>query len=172
MRLDELTHNIKINRRLEARNITIEELMKITFTIYDYEIKRTTTDSGRDWIKILIGYPEIDENGFANGNILAAEFHGSFQYLIAFLTKCEKVYGKERMLPIEDCRLDISCGVVFEDSVARNVYIDRYRQPSFVASMPESPSLFPSIPTSIPIPKSQIERDKLMERLKNEEDDE
>lgn len=167
MNLDELTNAVKINRRLEAPNITVGELSKITFTIYDYEIRRSKTEGSHDWIKVLIGYPEIDEYGFANGNILAAEFHGSFQYIIEFLSKCEKIYTKERMLPIENCRIEVSCGVIFEDSTARNVYIDRYRQPSFVASVPESPSLFPSIPMSIPIPKEQMLRDKL--RLNSEE---
>lgn len=152
MYLSELTDKIKITKPLDAPNITVKELSEKEFTIYDYEIRRGCSDKNRrDWVKCLVGYPEIDENGFATGNILAAEFHGSYQYIVEWLLACERSYKKEAMLPIERCRLDIRCGVIFEDSTVKHIYIDRLNPPPLVTPPTPEP-LFPYIPPVVHVP--------------------
>lgn len=110
MRLSELTARIRLDRPLDAKEITAKELHEqgIRFTIHDYTIRHK--DGKPDWLKCLIG---IECN---DGKVRAYEFHGSYRSLAQYLTECEKAYPKEDMLPIEDVELDSRCGYIFRDS--------------------------------------------------------
>jgi hypothetical protein len=57
MKLKELTRKIKIDRRMDAKNILPKDLIGETISICDYEI-RTDSKGNANWIKCLIGMEE------------------------------------------------------------------------------------------------------------------
>lgn len=121
MKLGNLTEKIRIDRKMDARNIDIRDLAGIVFTIHDYEI-RYNSQKDPNWIKCLIGMEECD-NGESTGRHVAREFHGNYQGLMLFLLACEKEYGKKNMLPLEDVELENQCGYIFKGSTNQMEYI-------------------------------------------------
>lgn len=122
MKLRELTQSIRINRKMDARNIEIRELVNVPVTIYDYEIKYNAQRQA-NWIKCLIGIEEIIE-GEHTGRIIAREFHGNYQGIIQFILECEQKYGKANILPIEDAEIENQCGYIFKGSTNQLMYIN------------------------------------------------
>lgn len=117
MKLTDLVERCKITRNMDAENIKPAELLGKTFTIHDYEIKRTQNGEP-NWIKFLIS---IDECG------KAYEFHGEFRALIDFIVTCENTFGgKKTILPIENAMLEQSCGYIFVGSTNRIINIEDY----------------------------------------------
>lgn len=121
LRLRELTSRIKINRKMDAENISLKDLVGIKFSIYDYEI-RFDSNNSPNWIKCLIGIEEVINNK-KTGKILAREFHGNYQGLIQFIFLCEKELGKDKILPIEGAEIENRCGYVFRNSTNFIKYI-------------------------------------------------
>ena len=116
MKLKELTNKVKIDRELDAPNIKMDDLVGRVFTIYDYDLRKDPKGVV-NWVKCLIGIPQVDENGKCLGKPKAYEFHGSYQYLSTFLEMCEKQFGgKGELLPIEEAKILSSSGYIFEDS--------------------------------------------------------
>lgn len=83
--------------------------------------KRVAKDA---WIKCLIGIPETNKEGIPTGRKLAREFHGNYQGIVNFISKCELTYGKDAILPITDVEIENRCGYVFKGSTNRLEYID------------------------------------------------
>jgi hypothetical protein len=110
MKLRELTNTIKIERKLDAQQISVKELADngVTFFIHDYEIKYDSSNNP-NWLKCLIGIPQ-------DGINIAREFHGSYSSLAAFLHECEQSYPKEQILPLEDVTIVSHSGYIFKDS--------------------------------------------------------
>ena len=123
MKLRELTGKIKIDRRMDARNILPKDLIGETISICDYEI-RTDSKGNANWIKCLIGIDERDEAGEPTGKTLAREFHGNFQGIIQYILLCERTFGKKNFLPLEDVEIENQCGYIFKDSTNQLEYIE------------------------------------------------
>ena len=94
MKLRQLTEKIRINRSLDAPNINPRDLAGKQFTIYDYDIKCDSKGTP-NWIKCLIGVPEVGEDENPTGRMKAFEFHGSYMYIVEFMTMAEKTFGKK-----------------------------------------------------------------------------
>lgn len=125
MKLKQLTDKIRIKRNLDAKEIHPKELAETgqVFTIYDYEMRKDSKGNA-NWIKCLIGYPEIVD-GEPTGRIAAREFHGGFSCLVEFHTLVERQYGqKQNFLPIEDVSIENHCGYVYKDSTNTIDYIE------------------------------------------------
>jgi len=122
MKLRQLTEKIKINRKLDAPNIAPKELEGKVFTIFDYDMK-ADAKGNNNWIKCLIGIPEIDEEGNHTGRMKAYEFHGSYMYIVEFMTMAERTFGKQNMLPLEEMEVENQCGYIFKGSTNQMEYI-------------------------------------------------
>lgn len=122
MKLRQLTEKIKINRKLDAPNIAPKELEGKMFTIFDYDMK-SDTKGNNNWIKCLIGIPEMDEEGNQTGRMKAYEFHGSYMYIVEFITIAERTFGKQNMLPLEEMEIENQCGYIFKGSTNQMEYI-------------------------------------------------
>ena len=123
MKLRQLTEKIKINRSLDAPNINPKDLAGKLFTIYDYDIK-SDSKGNPNWIKCLIGVPEIGEDENPTGRMKAFEFHGSYMYIVEFMTMAERAFGKQNMLPLEEMEIENQCGYIFKGSTNQMEYID------------------------------------------------
>lgn len=123
MKLRELTQKIKIDRSMDADNIEMKELEGKVFTIHNYDIRKSSKDEP-NWIKCLIGIKEFDENGRPTGKERAYEFHGGYHFIVNFIVECEKQFGKENLLPIEDVEVESRCGYVFKGSTNVMTYIE------------------------------------------------
>lgn len=122
MKLRNLTDKIKIDRQMDAPNRDIRSLVGMSIDIYDYEIRRNNQGQP-NWIKCLVGVPEIDNDGEPTGNILAHEFHGNYQGIIQFIVACEQKYSKKTILPLEDVEIENQCGYIFKGSTNQLIYI-------------------------------------------------
>ena len=122
MKLRELTQKIRINRSLDAPNVNPKDLAGKQFTIYDYDIK-SDSKGMPNWIKCLIGIEEKDEEGNPTGRMKAFEFHGSYMYIVEFMTMAEKTFGKKNMLPLEEMEIENQCGYIFKGSTNQMEYI-------------------------------------------------
>lgn len=122
MKLQELSLKIRIDRRMDAPNIEVKELADrgTVFTVHDYELRRDR-EGKANWVKCLIGIPEE-----GTGKSLAREFHGSYTGIADALELWEKTFGKENILPIEECELVNQCGFIFRGSTNQLKYIDEY----------------------------------------------
>ena len=122
MKLRQLTEKIRINWSMDAPNINPRDLAGKQFTIYDYEI-RTDAKGTPNWIKCLIGIEEKDEEGNPTGRMKAFEFHGSYMFIVEFMTMAEKAFGKKNMLPLEEMEIENQCGYIFKGSTNQIEYI-------------------------------------------------
>lgn len=123
MLLGNLTDKIKINRHLDAPNISISELVGIKFMIRDYEIRRDK-DGNPNWIKCLIGIPELDFNDVPTGKLLAREFHGNYQGILKWISLVETKFKKDEILPLIDVEIENQAGYIFKDSTHQLKYIE------------------------------------------------
>lgn len=123
MKLRQLTEKIRINRSLDAPNINPRDLAGKQFTIYDYDIKSDSKGTP-NWIKCLIGVPEVGEDENPTGRMKAFEFHGSYMYIVEFMTMAERTFGKKNMLPLEEMEIENQCGYIFKGSTNQMEYID------------------------------------------------
>lgn len=122
MKLRQLTEKIRINRSLDAPNINPKDLAGKQFTIYDYDIKCDSKGTP-NWIKCLIGVPEVGEDENPTGRMKAFEFHGSYMYIVEFMTMAERTFGKKNMLPLEEMEIENQCGYIFKGSTNQMEYI-------------------------------------------------
>lgn len=124
MKLTELTKRVRINREMDARNIEMKELEGVEHTVYKYEIRRGR--EGDNWMKALIGIPEVDpQTHQPTGRILAREYHGNYQNIIRWLRELEKT-GID-FLPIEEARIINQCGFIYEGSTNQIQFIEEDR---------------------------------------------
>ena len=123
MKLRQLTEKIRINRSLDAPNINPKDLAGKVFSIFDYDIK-SDAKGNPNWIKCLIGIEEKDEDGNPTGRMKAYEFHGSYMYIVEFMTLAERTFGKQNMLPLEEMEIENQCGYIFKGSTNQMEYIE------------------------------------------------
>lgn len=122
MKLPALTQKIRIDRKMDARHVEIKDLLGMSITIYDYEL-RYNSQREANWIKCLVGIEEVVE-GEKTGKILAREFHGNYQGIIQFIQACERAYGKQAVLPLEEVEIENQCGYIFKNSTNQLTYIE------------------------------------------------
>lgn len=122
MKLRDLTSTIRIDRHMDAPNIDIRDLIGVTISIYDYDVRKNSKDQA-NWIKCLIGKEEVIDE-VPTGRIEAREFHGDYQGIIQFILKCEEKYTKEELLPLEDVEIINQCGYIFKGSTNQIEYIE------------------------------------------------
>ena len=121
MKLTELTKRVRIDREMDAKNIEMRELEGVEHTVYKYEIRKGR--EGDNWMKALIGIPEIDpQTNMPTGRIHAREYHGNYQGIIRWLRELEKT-GID-FLPIEDARIVNQCGFIYEGSTNQIQFIE------------------------------------------------
>ncbi|MCM1518968.1 MAG: reverse transcriptase domain-containing protein [Pseudoflavonifractor sp.] len=111
--LQRLTEKIRINRRLDAPNITVQELAErgLYFAIHDYEI-RCDPKNKTNWIKCLISYPSEEHAGKRE----VREYHGNYSGIIDFHLLLEQQVGRSAVMPITCARIVNACGYIYEDS--------------------------------------------------------
>lgn len=126
MKLRELTKKIRIDRKMDAPNIKPLELARSgqAFTVFDYEIRKREKSGEPNWIKMLIGMPEVTADGELTGKTIAREVHGGMMGIVAWMVEAEKEYGKKNLLPLEDVRIVDECGYIFEGSTNQMEYIE------------------------------------------------
>lgn len=122
MKLPALTQKIRIDRKMDARHVEIKDLLGMSITIYDYEL-RYNSQREANWIKCLVGMEEVVD-GERTGKILAREFHGNYQGIIQFILACEREYGKQAVLPLEEVEIENQCGYIFKNSTNQLTYIE------------------------------------------------
>ena len=117
---------VKENKNGKVREINSPDLTTRIYqhlVLVNYEI-RSNNKNEPNWIKCLIGIPETNKEGIPTGRKLAREFHGNYQGIVNFISKCELTYGKDAILPITDVEIENRCGYVFKGSTNRLEYID------------------------------------------------
>lgn len=126
MKLAELTNKVKIDRRMDAPQVLMKDVVDIVIDVLDYEIRQN--GKGQDnWIKLLISLDEVDESKSPTGKRIVRETHGDYQGLYMYIRKCERTYGnKQNILPIEDAKIINSCGYIFEGSTNQINYLEEY----------------------------------------------
>lgn len=125
MKLQDLTAKIRIDRKMDARHIDMLDVTRLSIlSVYNYEIRQQANGTD-NWIKCLIGTPELDSDGQPTGKELAYEFHGNYQGIIQWIRMLEKNFPNRSFLPIEDARIENQCGYIFVGSSNQIEYIDR-----------------------------------------------
>lgn len=130
MKAQELVAKVRIDRDMDARNITVKELADnhIVHTVYDYKILKDTKGNP-NWIKCIIGIPEVDaETGEQTGREEAREYHGNLQGIIRWICKLEREFGGRAFMPIEDGDIVNQCGYIYRGSTNQMEYITDDRQ--------------------------------------------
>lgn len=121
MKLKELTQRVRIDREMDAKHIDLKDLEGQVHNVYKYEIRRGR--EGDNWMKALIGIPEINaETGKHTGRIRAYEYHGNYQGIIRWLRELEQ--SGIDFLPIEDARIINECGYIYEGSTNQLQFIE------------------------------------------------
>ena len=123
MKLRQLTEKIRIDRSLDAPNISMQDVVGKVFTVYDYEIRCHETTKKPNWVKCLIGIEEVDPEGNKTGRMKAYEFHTSGVYIVEFMALADKTFGKDKMLPLEEMEIENQCGYIFKGSTNQMEYI-------------------------------------------------
>ena len=121
MKLTELTKRVRIDRSMDAKHIEMKDLEGKAHNVYKYEIRRGK--DGDNWMKALIGIPEVDqESGKPTGRIRAYEYHGNYQGIIRWLRELEQ--SGIDFLPIEEGRIVNECGFIYEGSTNQMEFIE------------------------------------------------
>ena len=121
MKLTELTKRVRIDRSMDAKHIEMKDLEGKVHNVYKYEIRRSK--DGDNWMKALIGIPELDqESGKPTGRIRAYEYHGNYQGIIRWLRELEQ--SGIDFLPIEEGRIVNECGFIYEGSTNQMEFIE------------------------------------------------
>ena len=125
MKACDLVKKIRIDRSLDAKNISLRELADnhIVHNVYDYKI--LCDKNGKpNWIKCVIGFPETDkQTGELTGRTEAREYHGNILGIVTWFAELEKTYGRA-FLPLEDGEIVNECGYIYKGSTNRIEYID------------------------------------------------
>ena len=122
MKLRELTQKVRIDRQMDAKHIDMKDVLGKVFNVYKYEI-RYDGQKKPNWIKCLIGTPEMTEANEPTGKELAFEFHGNYQGLITYIKTLEENFG-DSFMPMEECEIVNECGYIFKGSTNQLKYIE------------------------------------------------
>lgn len=127
MKLAELTSKIRIDRKMDAPNVQPKELIGRVIEVVDYEMKMNGKGQV-NWVKLLLSFDEVDEDGVITGKRAMREMHGDYSDIYTYLLAVEKAFGgKAAILPIEDVEIVNSCGYIFKDSTNMVRYAEDYK---------------------------------------------
>jgi hypothetical protein len=120
MNLQQLTEKIRIDRTLDAPNITVKELAdsRIEFVVHDYEM-RADKSGYVNWIKCLISFKDAKTN-----RRVVREFHGDYQGIIRFHIALEKEYPDRNFLPLTSVIIENACGFIYIGSTNMQTEIE------------------------------------------------
>jgi hypothetical protein len=110
--LQALTEKIRIDRALDAPQITVKELADnaVEFCIHDYDL-RADKDGHYNWVKCLISFRDPRSH-----RRLMREYHGGYQGLVDFHAKVQQTYSKDEILPLAKVRVHNACGYIYVGS--------------------------------------------------------
>lgn len=126
MKLSDLTSKVRIDRKMDAKQVFPKDMVGVVMDVLDYEIRQNTR--GEDnWIKLLMCMDEIGQDGMPTGKKVVREMHGDLSGLYRYLSLCEKAFGGKRaILPIEEAEIENSCGYIFKGSTNMMMYLEDY----------------------------------------------
>jgi len=120
MNLKSLTEKIKIDRAFDAEPISIQELSKRKFTLFDFEVRESSKKDGSAWARMLVGVEERERKW--RRYCVKTEAEG----VVLFLSKMKSlIEAGESVLPLTDCELENAMGYIFRGSTDREMYISR-----------------------------------------------
>lgn len=100
-------------------NLSISDMQSAAYRAF----RKHGSQREANWIKCLVGIEEVVE-GEKTEKILAREFHGNYQGIIQFILACERAYGKQAVLPLEEVEIENQCGYIFKNSTNQLTYIE------------------------------------------------
>jgi hypothetical protein len=125
MEFSQLTQTIKITRTFDAQPITIMELSKRPFNIYDFEL-RHDKDGKADWLKMLVGCSETGADGNPTGRYLRYQVKTEAEAVVQFMARVkEEIDAGRARLPLDNAELENAGGFMFKGSTDREMYCTR-----------------------------------------------
>lgn len=126
MKLSDLTSKVRIDRKMDAKQVFPKDMVGVVMDVLDYEIRQNTRGEN-NWIKLLMCMDEIGQDGMPTGKKVVREMHGDLSGLYRYLSLCEKAFGGKRaILPIEEAEIENSCGYIFKGSTNMMMYLEDY----------------------------------------------
>lgn len=126
MKLSDLTSKVRIDRKMDAKQVFPKDMVGVVMDVLDYEIRQNTRGEN-NWIKLLMCMDEIGRDGMPTGKKVVREMHGDLSGLYRYLSLCEKAFGGKRaILPIEEAEIENSCGYIFKGSTNMMMYLEDY----------------------------------------------
>ena len=146
MNFADLASKIKITREFDAEPISLADLAKHRFNIYDFELKygkdKTTGNTVPNWVRLLVGIKETDENGNYTKRYLRYCMKTESSAIVAYMAEIKNLVDSGySVLPLDDCELENAAGFMFKGSTNRERYCSQsnIRLPNssvFVAQQP------------------------------------
>lgn len=125
MKFSELTGRIKIVRAFDAQPISLAELARVTFNIYDFELKYGK-EGKANWLRMIVGVPETGVDGIPTGNYLRYCIRTEAKAMVDYMAEVKKACDAgEAKLPFDDVELENSCGYMFKGTTDREMYCTR-----------------------------------------------
>lgn len=129
MDFSELTQKIKISRQFDAEPISLQELAKSKFSIYDFEIRcaknKETGNMEPNWARMLVGMEELVD-GVPTGKWLRYCAKTESEGMVRFLAELKKLNDSgESVLPLKNCEIENAAGYIFKGSTNREKYCSR-----------------------------------------------
>lgn len=126
MKLSDLTSKVRIDRKMDAKQVFPKDMVGVVMDVLDYEMRQNTRGEN-NWIKLLMCMDEIAQDGMPTGKKVVREMHGDLSGLYRYLSLCEKAFGGKRaILPIEEAEIENSCGYIFKGSTNMMMYLEDY----------------------------------------------
>ncbi len=125
MKFSELTGRIKIVRAFDAQPISLAELARVKFNIYDFELKYDK-EGKANWLRMIVGVPETGADGIPTGNYLRYCIRTEAKAMVDYMAEVKKACDTgEAKLPFDDVELENSCGYMFKGTTDREMYCTR-----------------------------------------------
>lgn len=125
MDFSELTSKIKIKRSFDAEPISLPELSRHVFNIYDFEL-RYDKEGKANWVRLVVGIRETREDGTPTGNYLRYCIKTEADAIVQFIELARQEIDKgNARLPFDNVELENSCGYMFKGTTDRELYCTR-----------------------------------------------
>ena len=129
MDFKELTQKIKIKREFDAEPISLPDLSRHTFSIYDFELRYSKDKDGNqvpNWLRMLVGIPETDSAGTPTNRWLRYCCKTEATALVQFMSMVKGLIDSgESVMPLNNVEIENSCGYMFKGSTDRELYCTR-----------------------------------------------
>ena len=130
MNFTDLATKIKIIRDFDAEPISLPDLAKHRFNIYDFELRygkdKATGNQVPNWVRLLVGVKEIDESGNSTGRFLRYCIKTESSAIVSYMAEIKRIIDSGySVLPLDDCELENAAGFMFKGSTNREKYCSR-----------------------------------------------